>query len=84
MRVPAVALVALIPLTPGAVGITEVAYVGLLSAVAGEHLVEEITAAVVLFRAVQWFAPIPIGWVLLIVMRGSHWRELILAEEPAS
>ena len=78
----AVALVALLPITPGAVGVTEVAYVGLLSAVAGEALVEEITAAVVIFRAVQWFAPIPIGWILLIVMRGSHWRELA-ADEPA-
>jgi uncharacterized protein (TIRG00374 family) len=79
----AVALVALIPITPGAVGVTEVAYVGLLTAVAGEQLVEEIAAAVVLFRAVQWFLPIPIGWALLLLMRGGHWRELAVAEEPA-
>ena len=24
----------------------------------------------------QWLAPIPIGWILLVVMRGSHWREI--------
>jgi hypothetical protein len=24
----------------------------------------------------QWFVPIPLGWTLLVIMRGSHWREL--------
>jgi uncharacterized membrane protein YbhN (UPF0104 family) len=79
----AVALISLIPITPGAIGISEVAYVGLLTAVAGEDLADEITAAIVIFRAAQWLAPIPIGWVLLILMRGSHWRELVTGEEPA-
>jgi uncharacterized protein (TIRG00374 family) len=72
----AVALVALLPITPGGIGVTEVAYVGLLTAVAGDALLDEITAAIVIFRAAQWFAPIPIGWILLVIMRGSHWREL--------
>jgi uncharacterized protein (TIRG00374 family) len=72
----AVALVSLIPITPGAVGVAEVAYIGFLSAVAGEGLTEEITAAIVIFRAAQWLAPIPIGWILLVVMRGRHWREI--------
>jgi len=74
-----VALVALVPITPGAVGVTEVAYIGFLSAVAGEGLTDEITAAIVIFRAAQWLAPIPIGWILLLIMRGSHWREVELA-----
>jgi uncharacterized protein (TIRG00374 family) len=76
----AVALVALVPITPGGIGITEVAYVGLLSAVAGSDLAGQVAAAIVIFRAAQWFAPIPIGWILLLVMRGSHWRELETAE----
>ena len=29
-----------------------------------------------IFRAAQWLAPIPIGWILLVIMRGSHWREI--------
>jgi putative heme transporter len=78
-----VALISLIPITPGAIGVSEVAYVGLLSAVAGQDLADEITAAVVIFRAAQWLLPIPIGWILLIVMRGSHWREFVTQEEPA-
>jgi putative heme transporter len=72
----AAALVALLPITPGGAGTTEVAYISLLSAVAGEGLSGEITAAVVIFRAAQWLAVIPIGWILLAIMRGSRWREL--------
>jgi hypothetical protein len=37
----------------------------------------QLTAAVTLFRIAQWLAPIPIGWVLLIVMRRGHWSELL-------
>ena len=72
-----VALVAIIPITPGAVGITETAYIGLLSAGAGSGVTGQITAAVLVFRLAQWFAPIPIGWALLLVMRRGHWAELI-------
>jgi uncharacterized protein (TIRG00374 family) len=78
----AVTLIALLPITPGAVGVSEVAYVGLLSAVAGDGLADEIAAAVVIFRAAQWLLPIPLGWILLVVMRGSHWRDLVGEEEP--
>jgi uncharacterized protein (TIRG00374 family) len=71
-----VALLALIPITPGGVGVSEVALIGLLTAVAGEAVTGPITAAVMLFRAAQWFVPIPLGWILLVIMRGSRWREL--------
>ncbi len=71
-----VALVSLIPITPGAVGVTEVAYVGLLSSVASAGLTEQITAAVALLRIAQWLAPIPIGWALLVIIRGRRWRDL--------
>ena len=77
----AVALVALIPITPGAVGVSEVAYIGFLSAVGGSELTGQITAAIVIYRAMQWLAPIPIGWILLVIMRGSHWRDL---DQPAA
>ena len=71
-----VALVALIPITPGAIGVSEVAYIGLLTAVAGDGITGPITAAIMIFRAAQWLVPIPLGWILLVIMRGSHWREL--------
>jgi len=80
----AVALVALIPITPGAVGVSEVACIGSLTAVAGPGLTEEITAAIAIFRAAQWLAPIAIGWILLVIMRGSHWREIEQIEGGAA
>ena len=77
-----VGIVALIPITPGAVGITEVAYIGVLSSVA-PGLTEELTAAILLYRIAQWLVPIPIGWVLLIVMRRGHWGEVFEAPDVA-
>ena len=78
-----VGIVALIPITPGAVGVAEVAYIGILSAVTGPGYTEQITAAVVVFRIAQWFAVIPIGWVLLIVMRGGHLAGLLTVDDGA-
>jgi putative heme transporter len=74
-----VGIVAFVPITPGAVGVSEVAYVGLLSAVAGQGASGQITAAVLLFRIAQWLAPIPIGWIVLAVLRGSRVAELFRA-----
>jgi uncharacterized membrane protein YbhN (UPF0104 family) len=64
-----VAIVALIPIVPGGVGVTEVAYIAVLTAVAGPAYTDQITAAVMLYRIAQWLAPIPIGWVLLVLLR---------------
>jgi putative heme transporter len=72
-----VGIVSLIPITPGAVGVAELAYIGILSSLTGSAMTDELTAAVSLFRIAQWLAPIPIGWVLLIVMRRGHWGELL-------
>jgi uncharacterized protein (TIRG00374 family) len=72
-----VGIVSLIPITPGAVGVAELAYVGILSSLTGPEMAGQLTAAVTLFRIAQWLAPIPIGWVLLIVMRRGHWSELL-------
>ncbi|HET9345113.1 MAG TPA: lysylphosphatidylglycerol synthase transmembrane domain-containing protein [Candidatus Limnocylindrales bacterium] len=71
-----VGIVAMIPITPGAIGVTEIAYVALLTAVAGSGVADEITAAVLLLRIAQWLLVIPIGWISLVVIRGNHWREL--------
>jgi uncharacterized membrane protein YbhN (UPF0104 family) len=78
-----VGIVSLIPITPGAVGVAEVAYIGILSSVAGAGMTEQLTAAVMLFRIAQWLAPIPIGWVLLIMLRRGHWGELLGGPDKA-
>lgn len=72
-----VGIVSLVPITPGAVGVAEVAYIGVLSSVAGAEMTEQLTAAVMLFRIAQWLAPIPIGWVILIVLRRGQWGDLL-------
>jgi len=72
-----VGMVSLLPITPGAVGVAEVAYIGILSSVAGSGIAGQLTAAVSLLRIAQWFAPIPIGWVLLILIRRGHWGNLL-------
>jgi putative heme transporter len=72
-----VGIVSLIPITPGGVGVAEVAYIGVLSSVTGPGMTEQLTAAVMLFRIAQWLAPIPIGWVLLIVLRRGQWGQLL-------
>ena len=78
-----VGIVSLVPITPGAVGVAEVAYIGILSSVAGAGMTEQLTAAVMLFRIAQWLAPIPIGWVLLIVLRRGHGGELLVGPDKA-
>jgi hypothetical protein len=54
-----------------------VAYVAILTSVSGPDMAAELTAGVSLFRIAQWFAPIPIGWVLLALMRRGHWGDLL-------
>ena len=80
----AVMLIAFIPITPGGVGVSEVAYIGLLTSVAGESLTGPITAAVLIFRVAQWLVPIPLGWILLVIMRGSAWRLGLDGADPTS
>lgn len=80
-----VGIVSLIPITPGAVGVSEVAYIGLLSSITGPASGEAITAAVLLFRIAQWFGPIPIGWLLVLLTRGRHLSEALgLADRSPS
>ena len=76
-------IVSLVPITPGAVGVAEVAYISILSSVTGPGLTEQLTAAVMLFRIAQWFVPIPVGWLLLLVMRSGHGGELLGGSDMA-
>jgi uncharacterized membrane protein YbhN (UPF0104 family) len=78
-----VGIVSLLPITPGAVGVSEVAYIGVLTSVAGQGAGEAITAAVLLFRVAQWLGPIPIGWIVLLLVRGQHLSEIVAASGTA-
>ena len=59
----------IIPISPGGAGIPELLYIAGMSAIAGPQNESTIAAGVFLFRLFQWFAPIPIAWVLLKVAR---------------
>lgn len=57
-----VIIITSVPITPGSIGVAGLAYAGLFTAIAGEGFASEIAAGVLLFRAVTWLLPIPIGW----------------------
>jgi len=73
-------LVTAIPLTPGAVGMIELGYVGAFVTLgANENLV---VAAVLAFRTLTYLLPIPLGAVTYLVWRQrSDWRG---GDEPAA
>lgn len=61
-----VRLLTVLPLTPGGAGITELGLVGILAAGTDHRVAGQVTAAVLLYRAVTYLAPIPGGalaWV---------------------
>ncbi len=49
------------PITAGDAGVSEIAYIGMLTAAAGEQYVNQITAAIVVFRILTWLSIIPVG-----------------------
>jgi hypothetical protein len=49
------------PITAGDAGVSEIAYIGLLTAAAGQQYVNQITAAILVFRVLTWLAIIPVG-----------------------
>jgi putative heme transporter len=58
-----VRLLTALPLTPGGLGITELGLIGALTAGAGHKAGAQVTAAVLLYRAVTYLPPIPLGAV---------------------
>ena len=56
-----VGLLTALPLTPGGLGITELGLVSALTAGAGHKVSAQVTAAVLLYRAVTYLPPIPLG-----------------------
>jgi putative heme transporter len=56
-----VRLLTVLPVTPGGAGIAELGLVGILASGADHKVAGQVTAAVLLYRAVTYLAPIPIG-----------------------
>jgi len=66
-------LLTAIPITPGGLGIVEVALITSLAAAGGERA--EVAAAVLIFRALTYVLPIPLGLVAYVFWRrNTSWR----------
>jgi len=77
-----VGLLTALPITPGGAGITELGLVGFLAAGAGPGAGAQVTAAVLLYRAVTYLPPIPLGAAACLVWR--HAPALIHASPPGA
>jgi uncharacterized membrane protein YbhN (UPF0104 family) len=64
-----VRLLTVLPITPGGLGITELGLVGILSASADQRAGAQVTAAVLLYRAVTYLPPIPLGALACLIWR---------------
>jgi putative heme transporter len=64
-----VRLLTVLPITPGGAGITELGLVGILAGSASHGSAAQITAAVLLYRAVTYLVPIPAGAVACAAWR---------------
>jgi putative heme transporter len=83
-----VRLLTVLPITPGGLGITELGLVGVLAAGAGHRATAQVTAAVLLWRAVTYLPPIPLGAAAFLVWRHApgliHTSPAGLAGQPAA
>ncbi len=75
-----VRLISALPVTPGGVGVVELGYVAALTVGFDDMLSAQVVAAVLLFRFLTYFLPIPAGAVAYTYWRANkRWRTL----EPA-
>ncbi len=64
-----VRLLTVLPITPGGLGITELGLIATLAAGAGHRDGAQVTAAVLLYRAVTYLPPIPLGAIACLTWR---------------
>jgi uncharacterized membrane protein YbhN (UPF0104 family) len=64
-----VRLLTVLPVTPGGLGITELGLIGTLAVADGHQASTQVTAAVLLYRAVTYLPPIPLGAIACLIWR---------------
>jgi uncharacterized protein (TIRG00374 family) len=70
-----VRLISALPLTPGGVGVVELGYAAVLTIGMDDLLSAQVVAAILLFRAITYLLPIPLGLTSYVVWRGNRsWR----------
>ena len=81
-------LLTALPVTPGGLGVTELGLVGILATGAGPAASVQVTAAVLLYRAVTYLPPIPLGalacltWRLAPALTGTSLHQARPASPP--
>jgi putative heme transporter len=75
-------LVTLVPITPGALGIAELSYVAGLTALGMDAAAA--TGAVLVFRALTWFLPIPLGVAAWLLWRADMARPTASKRPPSA
>jgi putative heme transporter len=83
-----VRLLTVLPITPGGLGVIELGLVGVLAAGADHRVSAQVTAAVLLWRAVTYLPPIPLGAAAFLVWRHApaliHPSPAGLPSQPAA
>lgn len=70
-----VRLISALPLTPGGVGVVELGYAAVLTFGLDDLVKAQVVAAILLFRAITYLLPIPLGLISYVVWRGNRsWR----------
>ena len=77
-----VRLLTVLPITPGGLGITELGLIATLAVDADHRVSAQVTAAVLLYRAVTYLPPIPLGAIACLIWR--HAPALIHAKPAAA
>ncbi len=73
-----VRLLSAIPLTPGGLGVVELGLTAALGSGLPDATKNQIAAGVLVFRALTWFVPIPLGIVCWLFWRSNRsWRQTI-------
>jgi uncharacterized protein (TIRG00374 family) len=78
-----VRLLAAVPITPGGLGVVELGLVGGLVAAGGKGIEEQVVAATLLFRALTFLPPIPIGAVCYVIWRRQMARKSLSGTSSA-
>jgi uncharacterized membrane protein YbhN (UPF0104 family) len=78
-----VRLLSAVPITPGGLAVVELGLTAALATGLADQMQNQIAAAVLLYRALTWFAPIPLGTAAWLLWRAnSSWR-LTVAQRSA-
>ena len=81
-----VRLISALPITPGGVGIVELGYAAYLSIGLPDNAAAQVVAAVLVFRFITYFLPVPFGAAAYVFWRRNRsWRRQAPdVEEPAA